>query len=67
VKVSIHVGARLTIEQCPRTQEEIKDMECVPYASFVGIIMYVMVFTRPYISHAVGVLRRYISTLGKEH
>jgi phosphoribosyl-AMP cyclohydrolase len=29
--------------------------------------MYVMVCTRPYIAHAVGVLSRYISKLGKEH
>jgi hypothetical protein len=29
--------------------------------------MYAMVCTRPYIAHAVGVLRRYMSKLGKEH
>jgi hypothetical protein len=29
--------------------------------------MYVMVRTRPDIAHAVGVLRRYMSTPGKEH
>ena len=35
VKVPILVGARLTIEQCPKTQEEIDDMEHVSYASVV--------------------------------
>jgi hypothetical protein len=60
VKVSIPVGARLTIVQCPRTQEEIDDMACVTYASVVGIIMYVMVCTQPDISHEVGVLSRYM-------
>ena len=29
--------------------------------------MYDMAFTRPNISHAVGVLRMYMSTSGKEH
>jgi hypothetical protein len=67
VKVPIPVGARLTVEQCPKTQEEIEDMAHVPYASVVGSLMYVMVCTRPNISHAVGVLRRYMSTPGKEH
>jgi hypothetical protein len=67
VKVPIPVGARLTVEQCPKTQEEIEDMAHVPYASVVGSLMYVMVCTRPDISHAVGVLRRYMSTPGKEH
>jgi hypothetical protein len=42
-------------------------MEHVPYASVVGILMYVMVCTQPDISHAVGVLRRYMSTLGKKN
>jgi hypothetical protein len=45
VKVPIPVGERITIEQCPKTQEEIEDMVHVPYASVVGILMYVMVCT----------------------
>jgi hypothetical protein len=43
VKVPIPVGERLFVEQCPRTQEEIEDMACVPYASVVSSLMYVMV------------------------
>jgi hypothetical protein len=42
-------------------------MQHVPYASVVGILMYEMVCNLPYISHVVGVLRRYMSTPGKEH
>jgi hypothetical protein len=42
-------------------------MTRVPYASVVGSLMYVMVCTRPNIYHAVGVLRRYMSSPGKEH
>ena len=41
-------------------------MSCVPYASVVGSLMYVMVCTRPDIAHAVGVLRKYMSKLGKK-
>jgi ATP-binding cassette subfamily B (MDR/TAP) protein 1 len=67
VKVPIPVGARLIVEQCPRTREEIENMAHVPYASFVGSIMYAMVCTRLEISHAVGVLRRYMSIPGKDH
>jgi hypothetical protein len=37
VKVPIPMGERLTIEQCPKTQEEIEDMARVPYASDVLI------------------------------
>ena len=45
MKVPIPMVERIIVEQCPKTQEEIEDMAPVPYASVVGIIMYVMVFT----------------------
>ena len=66
VKVPILVGVRLSAEQCPKTQEEEEDMSRVPYGSAVGSLMYAMVCTRPDISHAVGVLSRYMSKRGKE-
>jgi hypothetical protein len=37
-------------------------MAHVPYVSVFGSLMYAMVCTRPNISHAVGVLSRYMST-----
>ena len=42
-------------------------MSSFPYSSTVGILMQVMVCTRPNISHAVGVVRRYMNNLGKEY
>lgn len=42
-------------------------MEKIPYASAVGSLMYAMVCTRPDISHAVGVVSRYMSNPGFEH
>eukprot|EP00253_Pinus_taeda_P035585 PITA_35585 len=35
VKVPIPVGVKLSVEQCPKTQEEEEDMSRVPYASVV--------------------------------
>ena len=66
-KVPIPVGVRLSVKQCPETQEEEEDMSCVPYASVVGSLMYAMVCTRPDIAHVMGVLSRYMSKSGKEH
>ena len=37
------------------------------YSSVVSSLVYVMACTRPNISHAVGLLRIYMSTSGKEH
>ena len=42
-------------------------MSRVPYESEVGSLMYEMVYTRPKISHAVGLFIRFMSKPGKEH
>jgi hypothetical protein len=52
---------------CPKIEEKIKYMSKVPYSSTLGNFMYAMVCKRPYIAHAVGVLRRYMKIPGKEH
>jgi len=67
VKVPIPVGVRLSAEQCLETQEGEEDMSRVPYASVFGSLMYAMVYTRPDIAHAVGVLSRFMLKPGKEH
>ena len=67
VKVPIPICVRLSAEQCPKTPKEEEYMYHVPYASVVERLMYAMVFTRPNIAHAVVVLSRYMSKLGKEH
>eukprot|EP00253_Pinus_taeda_P026641 PITA_26641 len=43
VKVPIHVGVKLFVEQCPKTHEEEEDMSRVPYVSAVRSLMYAMV------------------------
>eukprot|EP01018_Ginkgo_biloba_P015114 Gb_29057 [translate_table: standard] len=67
INTPILVGFKLSIEQYPKTQEDIEDISNVPYESIVGSMMYAMVYTRPDIAHAVGVMSRYMSNLGKEH
>ena len=66
IKVPIHVGVNLYLDQCPNTQEE-EEMSRVPYESVVGILMYVMVCTKPDIAHVVGFLSRYMSKPEKEN
>eukprot|EP00253_Pinus_taeda_P034735 PITA_34735 len=67
VKVPIPVGVRLSVEQCPKTQEEEEDMSRVPYASAVGSLIYAIVCTKPNIAHVVGVLSMFTSKPRKEH
>ena len=42
-------------------------MECVPYASAIGSLIYAMVCTRPDIAHVVGVVSRFMHNTGKTH
>ena len=58
---------KLSKEQSPKTVEERDHMTLVPYASAVCSLMYAMVFTRPEIAHAVGVVSRYMAKPGNEH
>jgi hypothetical protein len=58
---------KLTKEMCPKTQEQIEYMSSVLYLSTIGSLMYVMVCKRPDIAHEMGVVRRYMKNLGKEH
>ncbi|KAK0573601.1 hypothetical protein LWI29_010645 [Acer saccharum] len=67
VKTPLASHFRLSKEQCPETDEEKDFMARVPYASAIGSLMYAMVCTRPDISHAVGVMSRYMSNPGKQH
>ena len=67
--VSTPLGShfKLSKEQLPKREEEMDYMSKVPYASTIGSLMYAMVCTRPDIVHAVGVVSRFISRLGKQH
>ena len=42
-------------------------MKSVPYAPAVGSLMYAMVATRPDISHAVGVISRFMHNPDRSH
>ena len=44
-----------------------KEMSKVPFASAVGSLMYAMVCTRPDITHAIGVVSRFLTNHRKEH
>ena len=67
--VSTPLGShfKLSKEQSPKTKEERDHMSKVPYVSAIGSLMYAMVCTRPDIAHAMGVVSRFMSRLGKQY
>ena len=56
-----------SVDDCPKSPSEMEDMSRVPYASVVGSLMYAMVYTRPDIAQAVGVLSQFMANLGRVH
>eukprot|EP00253_Pinus_taeda_P032276 PITA_32276 len=55
---------KLSYSLCRNTDEEKEYMSRIMYANVVGCLMYAMVCTRPDISHAVGVVSRYMANPG---
>ncbi|KAM6566369.1 hypothetical protein CsatA_025497 [Cannabis sativa] len=53
--------------QCSQNDKEKDEMKVVPYASFVGSLMYAQVCTHPDIAFVVGMLGRYLSDPGLSH
>ena len=60
-------GIHLFKEQSPKTPEGKEHMSRIPYASIVGSLMYAMLYTRPDIYYAMGVVSRYQSDPEEEH
>lgn len=67
VNIPLASHFKLSSSLCPSNDEEKEYMSRVPYANAIGSLMYAMVSTRPNISHAVGVVSRYMANPGKEH
>lgn len=67
VDTPVDKGQFLSLDQCPKTDLEKKQMSDVPYASAIGSLMYAMLCTRPDICYAVGLVSRYQSNPGPAH
>ncbi|KAK0589794.1 hypothetical protein LWI29_018597 [Acer saccharum] len=60
-------GDKFSLNQCPKNNLEVKEMQKIPYASAVGSLMYAQVCTRLDIAYIVGMLGRYLSNPGMDH
>ena len=52
---------KLSSSLCPSSVEEKNYMSRVPYSNTIGCLMYAMLCTRSDISHAVGVVSKYMA------
>ncbi|CAL0314789.1 unnamed protein product [Lupinus luteus] len=60
-------GDKFSLNQCPKRNLEIQEMQKISFASAVGSLMYAQVCTRLYIEFIVGDLGRYMSIPGMDH
>ncbi|KAL0455137.1 UNVERIFIED_CONTAM: Copia protein [Sesamum latifolium] len=60
-------GIKLSKKQSAKTDEELKRMSNIPYASAVGSIQYVVQCTRPDVAYALSVTNRYQACAGEAH
>lgn len=65
--IPIAGGETLSLEMCPKTENEKEDMSRFPYSSAVGSLMYAMMYTRPDICYAVDLVTRYQSNPRRDH
>ena len=63
----LSTGLRISIDNCPISNEEETEMANVPYREALGAIMWLQVATRPDLSYAVNILSRFAHNPGKEH
>ncbi|KAL0378487.1 UNVERIFIED_CONTAM: Retrovirus-related Pol polyprotein from transposon TNT 1-94 [Sesamum radiatum] len=60
-------GIKLSKKQSPKTDEELKRMSDILYASAVGSIQYAVQCTRPDVAYALSVTSRYQACAGEAH
>lgn len=58
---------KLSNNQCPKTEDELKRMARVLYSNAVGSVMYLMICSRPDLAFSISVLSRYMSNPCEVH
>ena len=58
---------KLNARHCPKGEKDKTEMRKVSYALAVSSLMYAMIYTRPNIAFAVGMVSRYMSNPSREH
>jgi hypothetical protein len=63
----IEGGARLSKDMAPKTEEEIREMEKVPYRNAVGSLIYLVTGTRPDLAVATSTVAKFCENPGPAH
>ena len=58
---------KLSSKQYPTSEKDNKEIKKIPYASAIDSLMYIIVCIRLDVAHAVVVVNRFFSNLGKKY
>ncbi|UYV84036.1 hypothetical protein LAZ67_X000937 [Cordylochernes scorpioides] len=59
--------SKLTKEMCPKDNQEIEEMNKIPYRQTIGSLIYLMTGTRPDIAYAVSRVSQFMNNPGPSH
>ncbi|UYV60728.1 hypothetical protein LAZ67_1002045 [Cordylochernes scorpioides] len=59
--------SKLTKKMCPKDNQEIEEMNKIPYRPTIGSLMYLMTGTRPDIAYAVSRVSQFMNNPGPSH
>ncbi|UYV73120.1 hypothetical protein LAZ67_10001878, partial [Cordylochernes scorpioides] len=59
--------SKLTKDMCPKDNQEIEEMNKIPYRQTIGSLMYLMTRTRPDIAYAVSRVSQFMNNPGPSH
>ena len=63
----MHPLCKLSKAMSPKSDAEIAEMAEIPYRTVIGMLLYLMVSSRPDIAYAVCTCARFMDCPGKEH
>ena len=66
-KTPLSPSEKLTKEMCPKSTNEVQNMENVPYQEAVGSLMYACQGTRPDLAYSLALLSRFNNNPGSAH
>jgi hypothetical protein len=67
VSTPMDCGLVLSEDNCPKTDEEIREMKNIPYRQAIGSLIHLAIASRPDIAFAVGMVSRFMHNPGKLH
>jgi hypothetical protein len=67
VRTPADPSVTLSTEMSPKSHDEVRDMESIPYRSLLGALLHLANFARPDIALAVNICSRYANCYGPAH